>query len=105
MKFSGAIAGACMALMPCAAYALPIGGQVSQLLPCYNTAIYAYLGPPLGGPYIWIPATETFPNGAPSFIGQWVIGTALPPNYCLYSIAPVRSNAGLTIIMMGSSGY
>ncbi|MDP2648274.1 MAG: lamin tail domain-containing protein [Patescibacteria group bacterium] len=91
-------------LAPSAAFAFPFGGQISQIVPCYNQAIYSSVGPPRGGPYIWTPSTKTYEFGAPSFAGQWLLGLAGAPYYCLVSIVPVIVWSGIAITMMGSSG-
>lgn len=90
--------------MPFFAHAFPFGGSVGIIRPCYNNAIYVALGPPRGGPYIWTPATRTYQFGAPSHIGQWLLGLASAPYYCVVSIFPVIVWPGTHIDMMGSSG-
>jgi hypothetical protein len=90
--------------LPSAALAFPFGGQASTVVPCYNRAIFARLGPPRGGDYIWTPATKTYQFGAPSFAGQWLLGLASAPYYCVVSIEPVIVWPGTAIDMMGSSG-
>lgn len=88
---------------PTSAYAAPFGGQASQVVPCYNEAIYAQLGPPRGGPYIWTPSTKTYPFGPPTHSGQWLLGLSGAPYYCIVSIMPVIVWEGTSIMMMGSS--
>ena len=89
---------------PAVALAFPFGGQIQQLINCYNQAIYAYLSAPRGGPYIWIPSTKTYNFGPPAFVGQWLLGLASAPYYCLVSVSPIVTVPGTAIIMMGSSG-
>jgi len=91
-------------LAPSLALAFPFGGQASTVVPCYNQAIFARLGPPRGGDYIWTPATKTYQFGPPAFAGQWLLGLASAPYYCVVSIEPVIVWAGIAIDMMGSSG-
>jgi hypothetical protein len=91
-------------LFPALALAFPFGGQASQVIFCYNDAIWAQLGPPIGGPYIWTPATQTYQFGPPTHAGQWLLGLAGAPYYCLVSIEPIIVYAGTDITMMGSSG-
>lgn len=91
-------------LLPSFAFAFPFGGQASTVVPCYNEAIYANLGAPRGGPYIWTPSTKTYQFGPPSFSGQWLLGLASAPYYCIVSIEPVIVWPGTAIDMMGSSG-
>lgn len=89
---------------PFVAYAFPFGGQASIVVPCYNQAIYANLGPPRGGPYIWTPSTKTYQFGPPSHAGQWLLGLAGAPYYCIVSVDPIIVWPGTYITMMGSSG-
>lgn len=103
MRSSAALALVAL-LYPSLALAFPFGGQASTVVPCYNTAIFARLGPPRGGDYIWTPATKTYQFGPPSFAGQWLLGLASAPYYCVVSIEPVIVWAGIAIDMMGSSG-
>jgi hypothetical protein len=100
--------------IPTLAFAFPFGGQIgaggascpgdpAPLINCYNSAIYAQLGPPIGGQYIWTPSTQTYLFGAPSHAGQWLLGLAQVPYYCVASISPVIVCPGTAISMMGSS--
>ncbi len=91
-------------IVPTTALAFPFGGQVSTVKPCYNRAIFAQVGPPRGGAYIWTPSTKTYEFGAPSFSGQWLLGLASAPYFCVVSIMPVDVWSGIAIDMMGSSG-
>ncbi len=88
---------------PCAAFAFPFGGQASTVVPCYNQAIYANLGPPRGGPFVWTPSTKTYQFGPPTHAGQWLLGLAGAPYFCVVSIQPVIVWPGTYITMMGSS--
>jgi len=98
------ILGVCVLLFPLLAFAFPFGGQIGTIVPCYNNAIYANLGPPIGGPYIWTPSTRTYQFGPPRASGQWLLGLASAPYYCVVSIDPVIVWPGTHIDMMGSSG-
>jgi len=91
-------------LFPLFAYAIPFGGSIGILLPCYNAAIFTSVGAPRGGQYIWSPATRTYRFGPPRAVGQWLLGLASAPYYCVYSIFPLLVVPGLHIDMMGSSG-
>ena len=88
---------------PAIASAFPFGGQASEVIFCYNDAIYALLGPPIGGPYLWTPSTKTYQFGPPRHSGQWLLGNAGPPYFCLVSILPIITYPGTDIRMMGSS--
>ncbi len=92
-----------LCLIPFMAHAFPFGGAVGVIKPCYNNAIYAALGPPKGGPFIWTPSTRTYQFGPPSHSGQWLLGLASAPYYCVVSIFPVIVWPGIHIDMMGSS--
>ena len=103
MRASVAVSSIFALLFPTLALAFPFGGQASQVRPCYNQAIYAALGPPRGGPFIWTPSTKTYQFGAPTHAGQWLLGLAGAPYYCIVSIQPVIVWPGTYITMMGSS--
>ncbi len=90
--------------VPFFALAKPFGGSINVLLRCYNTAIFANVGPPRAEQVIWSPATRTYQFGAPRAVGQWLLGLVSAPYYCVYSIFPVLVAPGLHIDMMGSSG-
>ena len=92
-----------VAVVPMTALAFPFGGQASEVIFCYNDAIYALLGAPRGGPFVWTPATQTYQFGRPSHAGQWLLGNAGPPYFCLVSRLPIITYPGTDIIMMGSS--
>lgn len=102
-RFISLIAFAAL-LLPLAAEAFPFGGQASIVVPCYNQAIYANLGAPRGGPYVWTESTKTYQYGPPVKAGQWLLGLASAPYYCIVSISPVIVWPGTAISMMGSSG-
>ena len=84
--------------------AFPFGGQTQVHHYCYNSAIYALLGPPRGGPYIWTPSTKTYQFGPPRGVGQWLLGLTGPPYYCIVTRSPIYVKEGISIMMMGSSG-
>lgn len=92
-----------IAASPSVASAFPFGGPIVQIVNCYNSAIYAAVGPPRGGPYIWTPETKTYQFGRPSHGGQYLLGLAAPPYYCLVSPEPIIVWSGILITMMGSS--
>ena len=89
--------------MPTAALAFPFGGQASIVRPCFNEVIYAALGPPIGGPYIWAPSTKTYLFGPPRHAGQWLLGLASINYYCIVSRRPLITWPGSLITMLGSS--
>lgn len=92
-----------VALFPISASAFPFGGQITQVIFCYNTAIFAALSGPVGGAYIWVPSTKTYSFGAPSHAGQWILGLTTIPYVCLVSVSPLITVPGIGISMMGSS--
>lgn len=90
-------------VLPLFVYAFPFGGQISLIRPCYNTAIFARVGPPRGGDFIWTPSTRTYSFGAPRRAGQWLLGLTGIPVHCVVSIQPIDVWPGIYIMMMGSS--
>ncbi|MFA7309597.1 MAG: hypothetical protein WC050_01695 [Candidatus Paceibacterota bacterium] len=90
-------------LFPALALAFPFGGRATQVSPCYNNAIIAYVGAPRGGVYIWTPSTRTYQFGAPTHAGQWLLGLASAPYYCIISVVPIDVRAGIAIQMLGTS--
>ena len=90
-------------LFPTLASAYPFGGAAGQVLPCYNNAIYVSVGAPIGGPHIWTPSTQTYSFGPPTHSGQWLLGLASAPYYCIVSILPVIVWPGTAITMLGTS--
>lgn len=89
--------------IPHITYAFPFGGQITMVRPCYNNAIQVYLSGPRGGSFIWTPATRTYQFGPPRRTGQWLLGLASAPYYCVWSLAPIQVDSGVNIDMMGSS--
>ncbi len=89
-------------LAPLSTSAAPIGGQAGLVLPCVNIALYAFVGPPNGGAYIWTPATQTYRYGPPA-PGRWILGLSGIPFFCVFSIVPIIVYPGISITMMGSS--
>ena len=89
--------------LPNVSVAAPFGGSIGTIVPCYNQAIYANVGPPVGGPFIWTPSTQTYLFGPPRHSGQWLLGLYGVPYYCIVSIEPIIVWPGLNIEMMGSS--
>lgn len=90
--------------VPSLAFAFPFGGAIGQIIFCYNDAVYANVGPPRGGPYIWTPSTRTYKFGPPLRTGQWLLGLAAPPYYCIVSKQPIIVWSGILMTMEGSSG-
>lgn len=104
MRASVIAATAILALLfPAFAAAFPFGGRISLVVPCYNNAIFARVGAPRGGDYIWTPSTKTYRFGPPTHSGQWLLGLASGPYYCIVSIVPIIVWSGTGITMMGSS--
>ena len=91
-------------LFPFLVHAFPFGGQAKVVLPCYyNQTIYAVLGLPNPGAYVWTTATKTYPFGPPKHAGQWLLGIAGRPYYCIYHVGPNIIWSATRIEMMGSS--
>lgn len=86
------------------AHAFPWGGQFQQVIPCFNAVIWTLTGPPRGGKYIWVPgATRTYDYGPPSHAGQYGIGLAAPPYFCIVSPLPLIVFPGIIMTMLGTS--
>ncbi len=95
---------ALLLIAPRAEAIIYFGGATGIIIPCVNNVIYAVLGPPRGGPYLWSPeVTQTYSFGPPTRSGQWLLGSAGPSIICLQSIFPFITHAGLLMLMMGSS--
>ncbi len=92
-----------VALFPLSALAFPFGGQIGQVIFCYNGAIFAIVGPPVGGAYTWHPSTKAYSFGPPMRAGQWILGLTGIPNYCLSSLSPLIYIPSISIMMMGRS--
>ncbi len=99
----GTIVLAITLLFPALTAAAPFGGRVSLSIPCFNGALYAFVGPPRGGAFLWTPATQTYRSGPPTRSGQWVLGLTGIPYFCVVSIVPIIVAPGISITMMGSS--
>lgn len=102
-NLTAAAIGILLLVIPFSARAYPFGGQVGTIMPCFNVAIYAILGPPRGGAYLWTPETATYQFGPPTHTGQWVLGLTSVPYICLVWPAPLFVLPGIGIAMMGSS--
>lgn len=103
MRATFALISVIALILPSSVFAFPFGGSITLVRPCYNNAIQAHVSAPRGGSYIWTPATKTYQFGPPRRTGQWLLGLASAPYYCVYSILPVLVDAGIHIDMMGSS--
>lgn len=103
LKITAWATGAALLIFPLTADSYPFGGKVSTVIPCFNVAIYAILGGPIGGAYLWTPSTRTYQFGPPTHGGQWVLGLTSVPYICLVWPAPLFVLPGIAIGMMGSS--
>ena len=93
-----------IAFVPSFSLAMPFGGSISTIMPCQTDgARYAFVGPPIGGPFVWTPSTLTYDFGPPSHSGQWLLGLSGVDFYCVISIEPLIIWPGIDITMMGSS--
>ena len=86
------------------AHAFPWGGQFQQVIPCVNAVTFVLAGPPRGGQYLWTPGvTRTFQYGPPTHPGQYGIGLAGPPYFCIVSAQPILVFPGIIMTMLGTS--
>ena len=91
-------------LFPPKVSAFPWGGQFRSVIPCFNAVTWVDVGAPRGGEFIWVPgATQTYQYGAPSRAGQYGIGLAAPPYFCLVSPLPLIVFTGTIMTMVGTS--
>lgn len=92
-------------LVPIAASAAgPFGGDSALVIFCRNgSSIYDELTGPVGGPFLWTPATRTFQFGPPTHSGQWLLGISGPLDLCLVTVDPIFTLPATAIVMMGSS--
>lgn len=100
------IAGSIVAFaaVPRQAEAFPWGGQFSRVIFCFNNVIWVQAGPPRGGKYIWVPGvTRTYDYGPPSHAGQWGLGLAAPPYFCIVTPLPLVVFPGIIMTMLGTS--
>ena len=102
---AASLAGVLLAL-PAVALAFPFGGQIYLFRDCpFNGTKHMEVGGPRGGEFIWVAgSTRTYQFGPPSRAGQWVLGLAGVPYYCIFSIFPLTVFSGVAVTMMGSSG-
>lgn len=93
-------------------YAQQYGGRIGDgarcdgraLVNCYNQVIWAGIGPPRSGNYIWAPGvTRTYEFGPPSHVGQWLLGLYAPPYFCVARLLPLIVCPGKIMTMEGSS--
>ena len=89
---------------PFSAFAFPFGGQAFIYRDCpINGTKQVELSGPRGGSYVWTGSTRTYKFGPPSHTGQWILGLAGIPYFCIFSIFPLTVYPGIAITMMGSS--
>ena len=95
------------------AEAAQLGGRIGDgarcdgraLVNCYNQVIWAGIGAPRGGNYIWAPGvTRTYEFGPPSRNGQWLLGLYAPPYFCVARLLPLIVCPGIIMTMLGTSG-
>lgn len=80
------------------------GGAAGQVINCFNNVIWASVGAPRGGKYIWAPGiTRTYEYGPPAHSGQWLLGLFGAPYFCIVSPLPLIIFPGLLMTMLGSS--
>ncbi len=86
------------------ATALSWGGPFQTVIPCWNEGvIWTVVGPPRPGVFIWTASTKTYDYGPPSRPGQYGLGLAGPPYFCVVSPYPVIVLPGIIMTMVGTS--
>ena len=101
-------------MFPACTHALFFGGPILPLacpygLPgackCFNgNATYITVGLPRPGILVWTPLSRTYRSGPPLIAGQYVLGSATVPYYCVANVFPVVVLPGLHIDFLGTSG-
>lgn len=85
------------------AQAFEWGGQFKTVIPCFNAVIWTLTGGPKGGNFIWTPSTRTYDYGPPSSSGQYGLGLAGPPYFCIVFPFPLVVFPGIIMTMVGTS--
>ncbi|MAJ97486.1 MAG: hypothetical protein CMI56_02640 [Parcubacteria group bacterium] len=88
---------------PQKAQAFEWGGQFQTVIPCFNAVIWTLTSGPRGGNFIWTPSTRTYENGPPSSVGQYGLGLAGPPYFCIVFPFPLVVFPGIIMTMVGTS--
>lgn len=84
---------------------IPFGGAITTVWYCYE-GIHVYVGPPVGGAFMWTYSTLSYANGPPTHVEQWLLGLATAPLVCTYGYCGVSVciyGPGLIIMFHGSS--
>jgi len=90
--------------IPKQAGAFPWGGRFNTVIKCWNDVTWVQVGPPRGGTFIWDPTvTETYAYGPPQHAGQYGLGLAAPPYWCVITPTPVNLKYGIIMTMLGTS--
>lgn len=85
------------------AHAFEWGGQFNTVIPCFNAVIWTNTSGPRGGNFIWTPSTRTYDYGPPSHSGQYGLGLAGPPYFCIVFPFPLVVFPGVIMTMVGTS--
>ena len=92
---------------------IPFGGPVLPWIcpadipgvcSCQEGGKFAIVGPPNPGAFVWGFFTRNYSSGVPQLTGQYVLGMATIPYYCIASLFPVTIYTGLYVSFAGSSG-
>ncbi len=101
--FAGMVSLALFVITPQKTEAFSWGGQFTSVIPCMGGNIWVSVSAPRGGAFIWTPITKTFQYGPPRHAGQYGLGLAGPPTFCLVSPFPVIPIPGIIMLMLGTS--
>lgn len=77
-----------------------LGGPIIKIQKCFNDATYVELGGSAGGPFVLTNSTKNYQDTIPARKGQWIIGTAGAPYYCLASLTPTQVWPGTYVATM-----
>jgi len=77
VSFLGAVSLVFVPIRPDVAQAqTPFGGPITWIYPGCVNGIWAIVGPPRGGSYMWVPGTRSYREGPPRHTGQYLLGVA-----------------------------
>lgn len=103
---------AIVCVLPLSAHAIYFGGPVipfpcplgpTGVCVCLNVATYVVVGPPRPGAFVWSLVSKTYASGPAWTAGQYVLGRASVPYFCVLSVLPTIVVPGLHVDFLGTS--